>query len=168
MLAKWRAEPEVLRWWGPWHLAEPEFVADLADPAIAMWIVEHAHGPFAFAQDYDCHAWDRHPFAHLPAGARGIDQYIGVPAMIGHGHGTAFLRQQCARLFAAGAPAVGTDPRPDNARAIAAYRKVGFATVSEAVDTRWGRAVLMECWADGRAPAWRRSTRGADGGPTAG
>jgi len=40
----------------------------------------------------------------------------------------------------------GTDPHPDNARAIRAYEKAGFAAVSGPLDTRWGRAILMESW----------------------
>lgn len=75
-----------------------------------------------------------------------MDQYIGKPDMLGRGHGTAFLRQQCTRLFEEGVPAIGTDPHPDNVRAIRAYQKAGFKIVSGPVDTRWGRAILMENW----------------------
>lgn len=151
MLLRWRQGPEVLRWWGPWQHAEAEYEAHLADPAMAMWIVElvrpgAAPRPFAFAQDYACHAWDPHPFSYLPAGSRGVDQYIGEPDLLGLGHGSALLRQQCDRLFAAGVPAIGTDPHPDNERAIRAYQKAGFAIASGPVDTRWGRAILMERW----------------------
>jgi aminoglycoside 6'-N-acetyltransferase len=110
-----------------------------------MWIVEHHGCPFAYAQDYSPHEWDNHPFAHLPSGTRGIDQYIGEPGMLGRGHGSAFVREHVERLFAAGTPVVGTDPHPDNARAIGAYTKVGFVIASGPMDTPWGRAVLMEC-----------------------
>jgi aminoglycoside 6'-N-acetyltransferase len=112
---------------------------------MALWIVERAGRPFAFAQDYACHAWDPHPFSYLPPGARGVDLYIGEPDMLDRGHGSALLRQQCDRLFAAGVPAIGTDPHPDNIRARRAYEKAGFVPVSGPVDTRWGRAILMEC-----------------------
>jgi len=139
--------PHVIEWWGRPDV-EPE-AQKLADVRIAMWIVEHEGSPFAFAQDYSPHDWDPHPFAHLPPGSKGIDQYIGDPEMIGRGHGTAFVRQHCERLFAKGAPAIGTDPHPENARAIRAYQKAGFQITSDAVDTRWGRAVLMERWAGG-------------------
>jgi aminoglycoside 6'-N-acetyltransferase len=149
MLLRWRQSPEVLRWWGPWHNAQAEFQAHLGDGAMAMWIVEHQGRAFAYAQDYDCRAWDPHPFSHLPAGSRGIDQYIGEPDMLDRGHGTAFLRLQCDRLFAAGVPAIGTDPNPENARAIRAYEKAGFAIVSGPVETRWGLAILMERWWNG-------------------
>ena len=46
--------------------------------------------------------------------------------MLDRGHGSAFIRAHCRRLFAAGAPAIGTDPHPDNKRAIRACEKAGF------------------------------------------
>lgn len=149
LLHAWRRKPHVMQWWGP---PDVEDTAEtLADPRVAMWIVEHlpengTARPFAYAQDYDPHDWEDHPFAHLPPGSRGIDQFIGEPDMLNQGHGTAFVREHVARLFAHGAPAVGTDPHPDNARAIRAYEKADFTVASEPLDTRWGRAVLMECW----------------------
>jgi aminoglycoside 6'-N-acetyltransferase len=143
-LRRWRETPEVLRWWGAWENPKAELGDHLADPAMALWIVELGGRPFAFAQDYACHAWDPHPFSYLPAGARGVDQYIGEPAMLGLGHGSAFLREHCDRLFADGVPAIGTDPHPDNARAIRAYRNAGSEAVGGPVDTRWGWAILME------------------------
>lgn len=150
LLIAWRQEPEVLRWWGPWSDPAAELAEDLANPHLAAWIVEHrgpeGPRPFAYAQDYDPHAWERHPFAHLPPGSRGIDQYIGVPGMRDRGHGAAFVLAHCTRLHAAGAPAIGTDPHPDNARAIRAYEKAGFVLTSGPLDTRWGRARLMERW----------------------
>jgi aminoglycoside 6'-N-acetyltransferase len=144
MLRRWRERAHVIRWWGAPDL-EPE-AETLADGRVAMWIVEHLGRPFAYAQDYPVHAWETHAFAYLPPGARGIDQYIGEPDMVGRGHGGAFVRAHCERLFAAGAPAVGTDPHPDNRRAIRAYEKAGFEAVGGPVETLWGRALLMEKW----------------------
>jgi aminoglycoside 6'-N-acetyltransferase len=144
LLARWRARPHVAQWWARAESGEIE--ESFADSRIAMWIVEHDGRAFAYAQDYPPHGWTNHPFGHLPAGSRGIDQYIGEPDMMGRGHGSAFVRQHCARLFAAGAPAVGTDPNPDNHRAIRAYEKAGFVIASGPLETRWGRAVLMENW----------------------
>ena len=144
LLRRWRARPHVVEYWGAADAEDAE--ETLADARVAMWIVEHSGRPFAYAQDYSPHDWPDHPFAHLPPGARGIDQYIGEPDMIGRGHGSAFVRAHCDRLFAAGAPAIGTDPHPDNARAIRAYEKAGFALASEPLDTIWGHAVLMERW----------------------
>jgi aminoglycoside 6'-N-acetyltransferase len=144
LLARWRARPHVTEWWSEPRANEIE--ESFADPLVTMWIVAHQGRDFAYAQDYPPAGWDDHPFAHLPPGARGIDQYIGESDMLGRGHGSAFVRQHCARLFAAGAPAIGTDPHPDNLRAIRAYEKAGFVIASAPLDTRWGRAVLMENW----------------------
>lgn len=74
-----------------------------------------------------------------------MDLYIGEPDMLDRGHGSALLRRQCDRLFAAGVPAIGTDPHPDNIRARRAYEKAGFVVARGPVDTRWGRAILMVC-----------------------
>lgn len=144
LLREWRRRPHVSEWWGAPDVEDA--AQTLADPRVAMWIVAHDGGPFAYAQDYSPHDWHPHPFAYLPPGARGIDQYIGEPDMIGRGHGSAFVRAHCDRLFAAGATAIGTDPHPDNIRAICAYEKAGFVIAGEPLDTRWGRAVLMERW----------------------
>ena len=142
LLRRWRSSPHVARWWGPPETEDP--AESLADRRIAMWIVEHEGRPFAYAQDYCPHDWEPHPFSYLPPGARGIDQYIGEPDMVGRGHGTAFVRLHCDRLLAAGAPVVGTDPHPANGRAISAYLKAGFVVTGGPLDTRWGRALLME------------------------
>lgn len=142
MLRRWRAMPHVAEWWGDPEL-EPE-EEKLRDPRIALWIVEHRGRAFAFAQDYSPHDWGGHPFAHLPPGSRGIDQYIGEPDMIGRAHGTAFVRLHCGLLFAAGAPAIGTDPHPDNMRARRAYEKAGFRAAGGPVETLWGLAIVME------------------------
>jgi aminoglycoside 6'-N-acetyltransferase len=143
LLRRWRESPPVERWWGA-----PELEAEaekLDDPRVAMWIVEREGRPFAFAQDYSPHDWAPHPFSHLPPGARGVDFYIGERDMLDRGHGTAFLRAYRDGLFAVGAPAIGADPHPDNLRARRALEKAGFRLTAGPMETRWGRAVLMEC-----------------------
>lgn len=142
LLRAWRARAHVAEWWGPPEVEDP--AEAIADPRIAAWIIEHRGRAFAYAQDYSPHDWTPHPFAHLPPGSRGIDQYIGEPDMLGRGHGSAYIAMHCDRLFDAGAPAIGTDPHPDNGRSIRACEKAGFRIVSGPVDTRWGRALLME------------------------
>jgi aminoglycoside 6'-N-acetyltransferase len=144
LLLRWRAEPHVRQWWGEPDAEEP--AETLADPRVAAWVVEHEGQPLGYAQDYSPHDWSPHPFAYLPRGARGIDQFIGEPKMVAQGHGSAFVAEHVARLFAAGAPVVGTDPHPDNLRAIRAYQNAGFVIASEPMTTPWGRAILMERW----------------------
>ncbi|MGO4854859.1 GNAT family N-acetyltransferase [Phaeovulum sp. W22_SRMD_FR3] len=141
LLSGWRAQPHVRAWWGE---DQPDGAENRADPRVARWIVETAGKPFAFMQDYTVHGWETHHFAPLPAGSRGIDQYIGAAEMIGLGHGTAFIRQRVRDLFAAGAPVVATDPHPENARAIAVYRKIGFEVFGPAQETPWGLILPMK------------------------
>ncbi len=146
LLRRWREQPHWVEWWGPADNDTCFFEEALADPHTAAWIVELEGLAIAYAQDYDPHAEPGHHFAHLPPGARGVDQSIGPADLIGRGPGSAFVRAHCDRLFAAGAPAIGTDPHPANARAIRAYEKAGFAIASGPLDTMWGRALLMERW----------------------
>lgn len=142
MLNAWLKRPHVVRWCGPDATLDQD---DLADNRAALWIVSLDDRPFAFMQDYDVHGWPDHHFGTLPDGSRGIDQYIAEPTLVAKGHGTAFIRQRLADLFADGAPAVGTDPHPDNAAAIAAYRKAGFRVTGGPVQTPWGLSLLMRC-----------------------
>ena len=151
LLSDWRALPHVVEWWGD-PTINPE---RLDDPNIAVWIVQIERRPFAFLQDYDPHAWDNHPFLHLPPCSRGMDQFIGEPDMLDRGHGTALIRQHVEHLFSSGAPAVGTDPNPLNLRARRCYEKVGFVATTGPVETLWGTAILMERWRD-QAPAIAR------------
>jgi aminoglycoside 6'-N-acetyltransferase len=142
LLRLWRSYPHMIEWWGPPE--EDDIEEAIADPHTSAWIVEYDGRPFAYAQDYDPHAWPGHHFEHLPPGSRGIDQSIGEPDMLDQGHGSAFISQFCDGLFERGVPVIGTDPHPDNARAIRAYEKAGFEIVSEPLDTDWGLCLLME------------------------
>jgi aminoglycoside 6'-N-acetyltransferase len=146
LLLAWQAEPHWIEWWGPVEGDDGFFAEAMADPHTACWMVELDGRPIAYAQDYDPHAWPGHHFAHLPPGSRGVDQSIGPADLLCRGHGSAFVRQHVERLFAAGAPAVGTDPHPDNSRAVRAYQKAGFGIAGGPMDTDWGRALLMERW----------------------
>jgi aminoglycoside 6'-N-acetyltransferase len=143
LLDGWHHQPHVREWWGAPEPFPPE---DLSDPRLALMIVGLRGTEFAFMQDYDVHGWEGHHFAYLPPGARGIDQFIGVPELLGQGHGPAFIRQRVTELFAAGAPAIGTDPHPGNLRAIKAYAKAGFQVVGPEEETEWGRVIRMEAW----------------------
>lgn len=140
MLTGWRSNAHVREWWDP---SEPYDEAALADPRVARWIVSYAERPFAFIQDYTVHGWEEHHFAHLPKGSRGIDQYIGDPEMVGVGHGSAFIAMRMQALFDEGAPVIATDPHPDNARAIAVYKKLGFEPFGPPQQTRWGLILPM-------------------------
>ncbi|YCI06711.1 acetyltransferase (plasmid) [Ensifer sp. D2-11] len=141
LLQTWQSLPHVREWWDD---GKPFDGAELCDTRVTRWIVELNGQPFAYMQDYSVHGWEEHHFGHLPPGSRGIDQYIGVPAMIGGGHGTAFIRQRMHELFAAGAPVIAVDPHPENTRAITVYRKLGFRIAGAERVTPWGLILPME------------------------
>lgn len=145
MIHRWLAAPAVREWWIDAHgnPADPIEADDLLEPDVDMWIVSFHGRPFAFMQDYDPHFTEGHHFSYLPPGARGIDQFIGEQDMMGLGHGSAFIKARIGELFATSVPAVGTDPHPNNARAIRAYEKAGFkAKAVRATD--WGPCLLMD------------------------
>ncbi len=141
LLLEWQSRPHVREWWDDF---EPSDQEDLEDPRVVRWIVELDDRPFGYMQDYTVHGWQGHHFAHLPDGARGIDQFIGEPEMIGLGHGSGFIAARMQSLFDAGVPVIATDPHPDNARAIAVYKKVGFGISGPPQATKWGMILPMQ------------------------
>jgi aminoglycoside 6'-N-acetyltransferase len=140
LLMEWQAHPHVREWW---ERDEPYDHEDLSDTRVSRWIVSIHERPFAFMQDYTVHGWENHHFAKLPRGSRGIDQYIGDPEMVGLGHGSAFIGARMQALFDEGAPVIATDPHPDNERAIAVYKKVGFEVSGPPQKTEWGLILPM-------------------------
>ena len=142
MLRRWVQTPECVRWWGEPVEQYALLQEDLSNPLMRMRIVSLEGRPFAYVQDYDIGSWPQAHLAHLPAGARAIDTFIGEPDLIGRGHGSAYLRLVAERLIAEGAPCVVIDPDPKNERARRAYAKAGFVE-DRVVQTPEGAAVLM-------------------------
>jgi aminoglycoside 6'-N-acetyltransferase len=85
-LRRWLHAPEVQRWWGDPRDEFELLRADLNEPRMAMRIVLFNRRPFAYAQDYEVHAWPQAHLAQLPRGSRAVDSFIGWPSMIGRGH----------------------------------------------------------------------------------
>jgi len=142
MLERWLAEPHLSQWWGD----PAESVAEIGQAIDSIetepLIVELDGKPVAYLQSYDPHLEDGHPYQDQPTGTLGIDISIGLPELIGKGHGPAIIRQFVETLFEEGTPRVIIDPDPGNARAIRAYEKAGF----KAFDTRstiYGPALMM-------------------------
>jgi len=142
LLGRWLQAPEVVRWWGDPATELALLRGDMDEPAMTMLIVSHDGTPFAYAQHYEVHAWPQPHFAGLPGGTRAIDAFVGEPAMLGCGHGSAFLRVLAERLVRDGAPLVAIDPGVANLRAQRAYAKAGFRG-NTVVATDAGPAVLM-------------------------
>jgi aminoglycoside 6'-N-acetyltransferase len=142
MTAGWLRTPEVVRWWGVPEEQQTLLALDLDEPLMRQWIVEFERHPFAYAQAYPANAWPQPHLASLPPDAMVIDTFIGEPAMLGTGHGGAFLRLLAEMLLAEGAPAVAIDPALDNRRAQRAYARAGFVGQG-VVETAEGPAALM-------------------------
>jgi aminoglycoside 6'-N-acetyltransferase len=141
-LRRWLTAPEVARWWGDPREELELLREDLNEPRMTMRIVSFRGRLFAYAQDYEVHAWPQGHLMHLPRGSRAIDSFIGWGSMIGRGHGAAYLSLLARRLCAEGAPLIAIDPAIDNFRARRAYEKAGFRGQTQ-VATEAGPAVLM-------------------------
>ena len=105
-------------------------------------IVELDGRPIGYLQSYDPHLEDDHPYQDQPFGTLGVDLSIGVPDLVGIGHGPAILGQFVEELFEEGALRVIVDPDPRNKRAIRAYEKAGFRPIGER-HSEYGPALLM-------------------------
>ena len=145
LIRSWLQAPEVVRWWGDpdeqYALVSGDLDHPDMDQFIVSLVVSLGEKPFGYIQCYALSAWNQ-AFGAPPPATRGIDQFIGEPAMIGRGHGSGFIRQFVDGLLAAGIPRVVTDPDPDNVRAVRAYARAGFQS-ERVVDTPDGPALLM-------------------------
>jgi len=141
LVRRWLETPQVVRWWGQPDEQYGLVRGDLDHPDMDQFIVAIDDHPFAYLQCYALGTWNE-GFGTQPPRTRGIDQLIGEPGMIGHGHGSGFIRQFADTLLASGLPRIVTDPDPDNGRAIRAYAKAGFQS-DRLVDTPDGTALLM-------------------------
>jgi aminoglycoside 6'-N-acetyltransferase len=127
----WMRQPHVAEWWPDGGEEIAEIVADRAGDTLP-YLVRLAGKPLGYLQ---C--------SELEPAVRGIDQFIGDPDLVGRGHGSAFIRLFCDRLFDANsADAITTDPDPRNARAVRAYAKAGFTPVGPRFEP-WGHVLLM-------------------------
>src|SRR4051812_12563619 len=141
LVRRWLETPHVAQWWHD-PSEQLELVSgDLDHPDMAQYIVALDRRPFAYLQCYRLSDWNT-GFGPQPVGTRGLDQFIGEMAMLGSGHGSAFVRSFAERLLAHGTPRVVIDPDPANTRAIRAYEKAGFSR-DGLVDTPDGPALLM-------------------------
>ena len=141
LLRAWLAQPHVREWWGDPDEQFSLVRGDMNESAMDQYIVSVDEKPFGYVQCYRLTDWNI-CFGPQPEETRGIDQMIGMPDMIGRGHGSGFIRVFIEDLLANGTPRVVTDPDPENTRAIRAYEKAGFVR-DRKVDTPDGIALLM-------------------------
>ncbi|WP_378946388.1 GNAT family N-acetyltransferase [Mesorhizobium sp. ANAO-SY3R2] len=138
----WLAQPHVAEWWGDADKELAEIKEHIDSISVEPLIVELDGKPIGYLQSYDPHMEDDHPSQDQPFGTLGVDLSIGVPELVGIGHGPDILRQFVEELFEEGALRVIIDPDPRNKRAIRAYEKAGFRPIGER-HSEYGPALLM-------------------------
>jgi aminoglycoside 6'-N-acetyltransferase len=142
LLAKWLAEPHMAKWWGDKDEELAEIAGHIDSISVEPFIAELNGKAIGYIQSYDPHMEDSHPCQDQPFGTLGIDLSIGVPELIGKGHGPRMIEAFVAMLFEEGCPRVIIDPDPDNKAAIRAYEKAGFTAFDTRV-SQYGPALMM-------------------------
>ena len=142
LLKRWISSAHWQAWWNEPEAELAEILANLDSDSVEPMMVEMAGKALAYAQTYDPHMEDDHPYQDQPFGTLGIDVSIGEAGDINKGLGTQIVSALAALLFEEGAIRLIIDPHPDNKRAIRCYEKAGFI----AFDTRtseYGPALMM-------------------------
>lgn len=164
MLCDWLNRPHLQTWWREEEITidtvRRKYLPRIAgDAAARPFIALEGAEPIGYIQVYRADAGTLNWWPDDPGfGVLGIDQFLADGARLGQGLGTQMVRAFCDRLLGepefvaltfgeprflrAPATEIRTDPRPDNARAIRCYEKVGFRRITDIV-TPDGLAVMM-------------------------
>jgi aminoglycoside 6'-N-acetyltransferase len=142
-LLRWLAEPHVAEWWNDDETPEQRFVRYLSEPNVERFIWRVDGRDAGLIQTY-C-ATDYPPPVGIAWNATTwrIDLFLGLPSLLGRGHGIGMLRAFIDLLWRRGAARVLIDPDPLNARAIHVYQRAGFCQVGVFTDSD-GPALFME------------------------
>ncbi|MGL4405435.1 MAG: GNAT family N-acetyltransferase [Notoacmeibacter sp.] len=142
LLKQWVAGPHWQQWWGDGEEALSEIRAAMEEDSTEPMMVEFSGKPIAYAQTYDPHLEDDHPYQDQPFGTLGIDISIGEETNLGKGHGRAIIQALAELLFEEGVPRLIIDPDPANLRAIKAYENAGFVAFDSRT-SEYGPALMM-------------------------
>lgn len=146
LLSRWHARPHIAEWWGALSSDDvaTQYGPELIRPGIELYIVLHEGREIGFLQCYDATRSGDGWWPDAEDGTWGLDQFIGDPALLGQGLGSAFVKAFTDELLGrADVKKVILDPKPANLRAIRAYEKAGFVHAG-VVETPDGPARLME------------------------
>lgn len=103
----------------------------LQTPVSYYLIAELDGRPLGALQICDPHEEPTHYWGDIAEHLRAIDIWIGDPAQRGKGYGAEIMQLAHARCFAdAAVTAIVIDPLASNERAIAFYRRLGYAPVA--------------------------------------
>jgi len=120
-----------------------KFLRKLQERGVEPFVIHLEGKPIGYIQSYEANKVGAGWWPDEKAGAYGIDQFIGEPALVGRGVGTLVIDKFLQNLFADLSVAeVIADPDPKNGRAIRAYEKLGFLQEGE-INTPGGKALLL-------------------------
>jgi len=149
MLLEWLNRDHLREWWREEEATlegvRAKYLPRIAGADAAVPFVALLDGrPVGYIQYYRAWAGDPAWWPDRPGpGVLGIDQFLADGDRLGRGLGTAMVASFCVLLFEdPEVTEIRVDPRPDNARAIRCYEKVGFRTRGE-IATPDGPALWM-------------------------
>lgn len=148
LLHAWLNRPHLLRWWAPAISLEEVRAKYLprigGRDAARPYVAELEGEPTGYIQYYLASEGAEDWWPDRPGpGVLGIDQFLADGDRLGQGLGTAMVSEFVSHLFAdPEVTEIRVDPRPDNARAIRCYEKVGFRAVRP-ITTPDGPALMM-------------------------
>lgn len=140
-LRRWLHAPHVREWWGDPDRELSEALSHIALHDATAYIITLNGEESGYIHAYDAAEDDY--FADRPAGAKGIDLYLGETECLGRGIGSGVIGAFAGHLLSHGVPEVVTDPDPANGRAVAAYKKAGFKPYHVHRDEQHGHLILM-------------------------
>lgn len=146
LLFQWINCPHVKRWWGDdgsWYEFRKRYLANIASDLVFPHIVFYEHRALGYINYWFVEEDDDFYPMYKPSTV-GTDQFIGESDLLGHGHGTAFVRQFTDELLRQpNIDLVITDPDPENKAAIRCYEKAGFER-KFVHETKDGAVLIME------------------------
>jgi aminoglycoside 6'-N-acetyltransferase len=144
MLRQWLMSDHARAWWGETE-EELRLIYAVEDGEHEPFIACVDGEPVAYVQAWWPTRHDNIPWQRgMTSTTRGIDITIGEARNLGKGLGTEIIKAFAEKLFMEGTTRLIIDPDASNARAIAAYRKVGFAPFGEFKEDDGSTTLLME------------------------
>jgi RimJ/RimL family protein N-acetyltransferase len=136
LLFKWFQQPYIAKLWvepKEWTPFKEKYAKRLSSKEIFPFLAFIGEEPIAYIKYHFVSDEDRalFPDVELPKGSIGLDLFIGNPEYVGKGFGTQLLKEFISFLkkVEPKCTTIIIDPAPDNDRAIACYKKVGFKTI---------------------------------------
>jgi len=141
----WFEAPHVRRWWGDPRVNASELIWHRkAGGGSGCRLICADGAPVGYVQWTEVGRYFGVERYGLPRETIDIDILIGDPAMTGRGIGSRAIARAVETICAAGPPPlISLVTAQDNARAIAAYERIGFVKRKVVEDSATGRAWVM-------------------------